>query len=431
MRKKFIEKRRWCHRLARSRYPGVFVMEEGGCIVRARVRDRWKQKVEGVKWSGYTEIKRVFKDKTEAQASAWLEEERQRISSRTSATKQERLFAKFALSVLEEKARLHELSMDKQADWKQHLTHLIEGTTSKKDSRLSVTGFGNLMVDEITYDVVTQWKVGISRLIFETREYKPGYTNGWYSTLKTILGKAKTKFALDKNAMEGISRFTTSKHSTYSFERPNSLTVEQLPEFLRVIRKRFPQHYALAKFGFATGIRLLNLSPLRRRPDETGDSDINWESGLCYIRRGYTKMKDMNPTTKNREVYPITIPPSLLADLEWHCRTQLPKGQENSIFLFPSEKGEPRQGSILTKPFIEASQAIGLKSPLTIRGMRRTFNRLMLKAEIDAMITRSITGHKTAAMQEHYTDKDAEQHRNAIESAMAMLEGRWSKAKAA
>ena len=42
------------------------------------------------------------------------------------------------------------------------------------------------------------------------------------------------------------------------------------------------------------------------------------------------------------------------------------------------------------------------------------------------MITRSITGHKTAAMQEHYTDKDAEQHRNAIEAAMAMLDGRWS-----
>ena len=46
-------------------------------------------------------------------------------------------------------------------------------------------------------------------------------------------------------------------------------------------------------------------------------------------------------------------------------------------------------------------------------------------------ITRSITGHKTAAMQEHYTDKDAEQHRKAIEAAMATLYGRWSNAKAA
>jgi hypothetical protein len=47
------------------------------------------------------------------------------------------------------------------------------------------------------------------------------------------------------------------------------------------------------------------------------------------------------------------------------------------------------------------------------------------------MITRSITGHKTAAMQEHYTDKDAGQHRKAIEAAMAMLDGRRSNAKAA
>jgi len=431
MRRKFSEKKQWSHRLAKSRYPGVFIMEEGGCLVRARVRDPWKQKVKGVKWSGYTEIKRVFRDKTEEEASAWLSEERKRISSRTSATRQERLFARFALSVLEEKAELRELGIEKQADWKNHLIHLIEGTTSEKDTSLSVKGFGNLLVDEITYDLVTQWKVGISRLIFETEEYKPGTTNGWYSTLKVIMAKARRKYGLQHNAMEGVSRFTTSKHSTYSFEHPNSLTIEQLPRFLAVIRKRFPQHYALAKFGFATGIRTLNLSPLRRRPDEHGVADINWETGLCYIRRGYTRLKGMNPTTKNREVYPITIPPSLLADLEWHCRTQLPKGQEDSVYLFPSEKGEPRQGSILTKPFIEASRAIGLKAPLTLRGMRRTFNRIMKKAEIDDMITRSITGHKTAAMQEHYTDKDAEQHRNAIEAAMAMLDGRWSNAKAA
>lgn len=431
MRRKFKEKKQWSHRLAKSRYPGVFIMENGGCIVRSRVRDPWKERVEGVKWSGFTEIKRVFRDKTEAEAFAWLSEERKRISSRTSATKQERLFAKFALSVLKEKAELRELSLEKQADWKNHLVHLIEGTASEKDPNLSVMGFGNLMVDEITHDFVAKWKVGISKLIFETEEYKPGTTNGWYSTLKVIMTKARTRFGLQHNAMEAVSRFTMSKHSTYSFERPNSLTIEQLPEFLAVLRKRFPQHYALAKFGFATGIRTLNLSPLRRRPDESGVADINWETGLCYIRRGYTRMKDMNPTTKNREVYPITIPPSLLADLEWHCRTQLPKGQENSVYLFPSEKGEPRQGSILTKPFLEASQAIRLKSPLTLRGMRRTFNRLMKKAEVDDMITRSITGHKTAAMQDHYTDKDAEQHRNAIEAAMAMLDGRWPKAKAA
>jgi integrase len=377
MRRKFQEKKQWSHRLAASRYPGVFIMEEGGCIVRARVRDPWKQKVKGVKWSGYTEIKRVFRDKTEAEASAWLSEERQRISNRPSAQKHELLFARFAASVLKKKIDRKDLVPEKIDNWKNHLEHLISGTTSK-DKTVQVVGFGNLLVTEITNRHVEDWKTGVSKLIFEKGDYKPGYTNGWLSTLKVVLRAAKKQFGLTHDAVADVKQFSMAEHSTYSYEEPNSLTLKQLGAFLKFLRETYPQHYALAKFGFATGIRPVNLSPLRRRPDETGAADINWETGLCFIRRGYGRKKQMRNTTKQRENYPITLPPSLLVDLEWHAKTQLKEGpQRDSPYLFPAETGGPRQASVLNKPFAEASKAIGLSYGLSLRGMRRMFSWMM------------------------------------------------------
>ena len=94
--------------------------------------------------------------------------------------------------------------------------------------------------------------------------------------------------------------FSTAQHSTYSFEEPNSLTLEQLPEFLREMKVRHPQHWAWTKFGFVTGIRCVNLSPLRRRRDEAGEQDIHWDgelAGRCFIRRGYQRSSEMRLTT--------------------------------------------------------------------------------------------------------------------------------------
>jgi integrase len=275
-----------------------------------------------------------------------------------------------------------------------------------------VPAFGDRLVTEIPTAHILEWKKGIATLVFEKGDYKPCYTNGWLSTLKVVLREAKTRFGLPHDVTEGVKQFSMAEHTTYSFKEPNSLTLVQLPEFLQCMKERYPQHWALTKLGFAIGVRCVNLSPLRRRKDVDGTQDIYWErewAGRCFIRRGYQRSGTMRQTTKQRESYPITIPESLLEDLRWHVETQLaPGAQRDSIYLFPNEKGEPRQSQVLTKPFEEVSTAIGLPFTLTLRGMRRTFNWMMETAGVSDAVTRSITGHKTAKMREHYTFKDAE-----------------------
>jgi hypothetical protein len=108
------------------------------------------------------------------------------------------------------------------------------------------------------------------------------------------------------------------------------------------MKDRYPQHWALTKFGFVTGIRCVNLSPLRRRKDACGEQDIHFEgdlAGRCFIRRGYQRSGEMRLTTKQRQVYPITIPDSLLEDLRWHVATQLADGpQKDSPYLSPTRR---------------------------------------------------------------------------------------------
>jgi hypothetical protein len=59
---------------------------------------------------------------------------------------------------------------------RQHLRHLIEGTTSS-DKTIHVPGFGDTLVTEITTAQILEWKKGISTLVYEMDDYKPGTTN--------------------------------------------------------------------------------------------------------------------------------------------------------------------------------------------------------------------------------------------------------------
>jgi integrase len=71
--------------------------------------------------------------------------------------------------------------------------------------------------------------------------------------------------------------------------------------------------------------------------------------------------------------------------------------------LFPAVGGGFRARSVLDKPFLEVAQATGLEKRITPRGMRRTFQDLCRAAAVGDLVTRSISGHATEAMQRHYS----------------------------
>jgi hypothetical protein len=129
-----------------------------------------------------------------------------------------------------------------------------------------------------------------------------------------------------------------------------------------------------------------------------------WNESKLLVRRSHTLGSEVMQTTKQRVKYRIHLPPEAMAVLEWHVQTQLvtPEQQESDL-LFPALTGGYRSPSTLNKPFAEVAKAIGLKSKFTQSGLRRTFNDLARAAHIEGVVTKSISGHLTERMHEHYS----------------------------
>jgi integrase len=206
---------------------------------------------------------------------------------------------------------------------------------------------------------------------------------------------------------------------TYSEEAPNALTPEQVPVFLAALRDSFPQHYGMAFLGLATGLRPSSLRPLRRKGDQ---ADLLLDAGKLLVRRSQTIGETVLNTTKQKTRYVIELPSSVVEVMHWHVDTQLETPeQKDSALLFPAVTGGFRAPTVLNKPFAAVSEAIELGYPFTQRGMRRTFNDLMRAAQVEAIVTRSISGHLTERMQDHYSTVSGAEQRASIAKVIDLM----------
>jgi hypothetical protein len=385
--------------------PNVWKRREGGFLVRARVTDPTTGRKR--------EIKRVLPDADEATAYKWLQDERSRIKSALVLAPQPKTrFADYAVSLLERKLAKKQIKAASGRErWRYTLGHLIKGTKG-------VAGFGELYVDQIRVGHIERWQVGIARLI-QSGTYSPATANGWIAILKVILKAAKRDLALASNPAEGVESFDTSEHETYSEEEPNALTADEAREFLACMRQQFPQHYGMTFLGFATGLRPSSLRPLRR----TGPTpDVRWDEGVILVRRSHTLGDEVMETTKTGLRQRITAPPELMNVLRWHVETQLETPeQQASDLLFPREDGELRSESSLKKAFATVGSLIGLKKGISPRGMRRTFNDVARAAKVESLVTKSISGHLTDRMKDHYSTVSPGEQRESIGRVLRLV----------
>jgi len=62
-----------------------------------------------------------------------------------------------------------------------------------------------------------------------------------------------------------------------------------------------------------------------------------------------------------------------------------------------------------------------LKKSFTPVGMRRTFNDLMRQAKVEALVTKSISGHQTDRMREHYSTVTPDEQRRSISNVVSLF----------
>ena len=82
--------------------------------------------------------------------------------------------------------------------------------------------------------------------------------------------------------------------------------------------------------------------------------------------------------------------------------------------------GEFRAASCLDRPFDVVCTRIGLKKEITARAMRRTFNDLCRRAQVESVVTRSISGHATEQMKQHYETVNVEEKRQSLAKVISL-----------
>ncbi len=383
----------------------VWQRKEGGHVVRARVID----KTTGLQ----REIWKVLPEADAPTALKWISDECARVRAGVvSVDPQRTRFSEYATSLFERKVATKEIKSARGRErWRYTLQHLIAGTAD-------VAGFGDYYVDQIQPMHVETWRAGIGHLITGD-QYSPVTANGWLNILRHILKRAKRELQLPINAAEGVPAFDTSEHETYTEEEPNTLTADEAAAFLACMKEEYPAQYAMSFLGFATGLRPSSMRPLRR----TGPApDILWDKGILLVRRSHTLRDEFMNTTKNKVRQRIMLPSEVMTVLGWHVRTQLvTPEQKASDLLFPADDGTFRSESFLKKAFEAVGGLIGLKKKFTPRGMRRTFNDLMRIAKVEAIVTKSISGHLTDRMREHYSTVTPDEQRESIGNVVSLF----------
>lgn len=90
-------------------------------------------------------------------------------------------------------------------------------------------------------------------------------------------------------------------------------------------------------------------------------------------------------------------------------------------WVFPRPSGGVFYTGDLNPPIQAALKAAGITKPFTAHGLRRSFNNLARQETADAILIRSITGHTTAEMTEHYSHVGIDEKRSLINAVVAQI----------
>jgi integrase len=388
---------RWGYTMApKPSKPGVWRLKDGGYLVRASVVDPRTKKPR--------KVLRVLRNATlpeavAARAAAITEE------TTLATAKSMPLWSSYAGSLFKRKTATGEIkSAATVRKWQDILRlHLIPA-------------FGKTPIDEVRRIDIEAWRAKVGERIVRGK-LKPSTANTWLNLLKTICNAAVADYELERNPVLHIVAFDESEHPTYTEEQPNSLTATEARAFLTAMAEKFPQHYAMTLLGFVTGLRPSSLRALRRRGQTP---DVLWSEGAILVRRSNADRQSVMNTTKTKRRQKISLPPEVMQALEAHVTRLKPAGQRSEL-LFPSRRGGFRSRSCLDKPFDECAAAIDLQKSLTPRAMRRTFQDLARAARVPDLVTRSISGHATAEMQEHYSTVWQEEQRASLAQVIDLV----------
>lgn len=385
----------------KTRHPGVSLIREGLYRVRAKVTDP------------RTGREREIDREVEAR------------SARDAARERERLRAE-ALGPMAEAER-QKLGPFAESWLRSRAAELKRSTGERYADVLELhiaPVFGDWYLDALTEAEIARWR--------DAMPGTPSSRNSRLRVLRTLL-EAAVPHLIPRNP---AARVGAVREPRPTDDDPNRLTAAELRGVLEALerahvedvaaleramrarpgpRARVPMTYPIVFFLVTTGVRWGEGSSLRT-------SDLDTTAAVAKIERAH--YRGTIDTTKTGTLRTVPLAPELLRVLEAHRRLLI-QAQHPGLgagWLFPSRTGGLRTPSSIVKPLKAALVAAGIRRRQTVHGLRRTLNDL-LRQVTTGEVVRSVTGHVTQRMTEHYSHVAAPEKAAAVSRALRLVIG--------
>ena len=289
-------------------------------------------------------------------------------------------------------------------------------TTLRTLAKHILPEMGHLPIDRLTRRDVSGWiSWAESQRLDDGRLYARSTVQRWWRVLRNMLRDA---FAAGYLEADLTIRQDPPDTGAGGRQEKRTLSGDELRRFVDAAKRFQPARYAEIVTLAYTGMRAGELYALHW-------GDIGQSDGVIHIRKSVWKGKVSPPKTGSIRTVPMTevVASALEEHRQMQIREQAP-GLDEGI-VFPSSKGGYRMAASLRKPMRLIAEHIGLEQRVSPQVLRRTFNTLLVAAQVDRITIRSMTGHSSERMTEHYAGISHQIKKEALGTALGSSPATW------
>jgi integrase len=291
---------------------------------------------------------------------------------------------------------------------------------------------GDYFVEAITGDDLARWRDAQKAKLVRTKGggSKPtsnATVNCRLRVLKAMLRAAVDDLKLDRDPTRRLAAMREGKRKQAD---RNCLDADELRRFLEAARKLTPQWHPFFFTLAFSGMRFGELTALRWR-------DIDEAHGVIHIRKA--QWKGIVDSTKTDDERSVPLFPELAAVLRAQHelkrldrlrrlrRQQVPAiepqdGADGLVF-YTRDGSRHMHNTAPRKALAKCLAAAAVEHRVTVHGQRRTFNNLIRQVEKCGVVTRSMTGHHSEEMTEHYSFVATAEKQRAVTGMLRLVEG--------
>jgi integrase len=200
-----------------------------------------------------------------------------------------------------------------------------------------------------------------------------------------------------------------------------ALSADELRRLLEGARQMDPEQYPLLLTLALTGARWGEATALKW-------SDIDETEGTLRVVRSHVRGRVGTTKTGKTRVYPLV--PELIDVLREHRQRLLadqhPGLKEGWVFATTDREGKEARLAC-PKAWARALprwlRAAGITKHITPHSLRRTNVDLLRRAQVDAVVARSLVGHATEAMRDHYSTVASDEQHEAVNRVVKLVKG--------